>query len=92
MTQPPTPQSPTIGRIVHYTLSVYDVAQIRLAHGNPPAGMNSPMPGDICPAVIVRSFGTVVNLQVFLDGPATYWATSRAEGTQSGTWSWPVRD
>jgi len=33
--------------------------------------------GDICPAMVVATFGdSIANLQVMLDGADTYWATS----------------
>lgn len=32
-----------------------------------------------------------VNLQVFLDGNDTLWATSRQEGAEIGQWAWPER-
>jgi hypothetical protein len=41
--------------------------------------------GDVYPAVVVRIFHpsmTTINLQVFLDGNDTYWATSRTEGDE----------
>ena len=41
--------------------------------------------GDTYPALIVREFtpgSSVVNLQVFLDGNDTYWATSRGEAEE----------
>lgn len=56
--------------------------------GNPAAA------GDVCPAMVVRRFDgndVVVNLQVWLDGNDVYWATSRKEGDQPGTWCWPPR-
>lgn len=48
--------------------------------------------GDLCPAMVVRTFGgTAANLQVFLDGNDVLWVTSRNEGTEAGTWRWPER-
>lgn len=47
--------------------------------------------GDVCPAMVVRTFGAAANLQVFLDGNDTYWATSRTEGDTNGAWTWPPR-
>ncbi len=48
--------------------------------------------GQVCPAIVVRTFGgDAANLQVLLDGTDTYWATSRTEGDQPGQWSWPAR-
>jgi hypothetical protein len=50
--------------------------------------------GDEFPATVVRTVGVVgtgVNLQVTLDGNDAYWATSRAEGGDPGSWHWPER-
>jgi hypothetical protein len=58
---------------------------------------NTATAGDTCPAMVVRIFpgGTEAsggcNLQVFLDGNDTYWATSRVEGAEPGQWCWPPR-
>lgn len=88
-------QTPTIGRIVHYKLSEQDVLSIndqRLAHRS--AG-NVPRKGDVYPAMIVRTWGeqigASVQLQVYLDGSDTYWATSRTEGKAEGQYVWPPR-
>lgn len=95
---------PTKGRIVHYKLSSADIAAIdakhrvsedvaSYAHGNPTSI------GDVLPAIVVAvfpdEFGTGipgVNLQVMLDGPETFWATSRREGNEAGQWAWPPRE
>jgi hypothetical protein len=47
--------------------------------------------GDVYPALVVRVFGVVptANLQVFLDGNDTHWATSRMQGDEPGTWRLP---
>lgn len=93
---------PTIGRIVHYTLTEQDVSIIasRRASQAFPAGIvgrhNPVSPGDTYPAMVVRVFHpstSTANLQVFLDGTDTYWATSRAEGEpgEHGRWIWPPR-
>lgn len=86
---------PSIGRIVHYSLTQQDadtVAQNRARYGvegNPVAE------GDTFPAIIVRVWSTDpgdgVNLQVWLDGPDMLWSCSRREGDGPGTWSWPPR-
>jgi hypothetical protein len=51
--------------------------------------------GDTFPAMIVRTWGSTegsaCQLQVFLDGNDTYWATSRNEGGMSGMWCEPAR-
>lgn len=55
---------------------------------------NGATAGDVFPALIVRTWNettTTVQLQVFLDGNDTYWATSRVEGYGEGQWSWPPR-
>ena len=50
---------------------------------------------DVFPAMIVRTWGktegSCCQLQVFLDGNDTYWATSRSEGDLAGMWAVPPR-
>lgn len=87
---------PSIGRIVHYTLTQPDADQInrQRADGTPHTG-NHAQEGDVYPAMIVRIFGetpeSAVNLQVFLDGNDTFWATSRTLGDGPFHWAWPER-
>lgn len=90
---------PTIGRTVHYKLNDGDVAYIDdrtpIHAGDKGVHRNSVKAGDVYPAVVVRVFDpstTTANLQVFLDGDVAYWATSRVEGDEPGTWSWPKRE
>jgi hypothetical protein len=83
---------PTIGRIVHYTLSQQDADAINAQRG--PLGGNHASEGDTYPAMVVRVFHpetSTANLQVFLDGPDSYWATSRTEGEGPFYWAWPPR-
>lgn len=90
----PGPTGPTLGRIVRYVLTPGDVQAILLEHGDPPRGMNPPRGGDVAPAIVVRVFSdSMLNLQVLLDGPGAYWATSRPFGADEamGTWHWPAR-
>lgn len=51
--------------------------------------------GDVFPAMVVRRWGDAptssVQLQVFLDGNDTYWATSVNEGEGERQWRWPPR-
>ena len=51
---------------------------------------NPAQAGEVCPAVIVRSWGNspdaAVNLKVLLDGNDDYWATSRSQGDGPGYW------
>ena len=51
--------------------------------------------GDTFPAMIVKTWGktegSCCQLQVFLDGNDTLWATSRSEGDLAGMWSVPPR-
>lgn len=100
---------PTIGRIVHYTLNAADADAINRRRGDAVASRsaeartgavlhhgNSASEGDVYPAMVVRVFGsgTTANLQVFLDGNDSYWATSRREaeeGESGGFWVWPPR-
>lgn len=85
-------QQPSIGRIVHYRLSDHDAKEINKQRVEAGHTGNRAEAGQTYPAMIVRTFGgTTCNLQVYLDGPDTYWATSRAEGDQDFTWCWPPR-
>lgn len=53
---------------------------------------NNTEAGQVYPAVAVRVWSPgMANLSVALDGTDTYWATSRHEGTEPGTWAWPPR-
>jgi hypothetical protein len=86
--------APTIGRIVHYTLTEADAAAINKRRTGALVDRvgNHATAGDICPAMIVRTFGgPAANLQVVLDGTDSFWVTSRTEGTEPGTWAWPER-
>jgi hypothetical protein len=101
---------PSLGRIVHYRLTDRDVETINkrrddfashrgrdgytdtgyIAHfGNPP------VPGQVFPAAIVRTWGnrsaSVANLKVFLDGSDDLWVTSALQGEHDGQWSEPPR-
>lgn len=99
-------QQPTIGRIVHYTLAEEDADAInrRRTRQARPAGPgneswqghvgNHVRAGDTYPAMVVRVFDpsvTTANLQVFLDGNDSFWATSRVEGEpgEQCKWIWP---
>jgi hypothetical protein len=85
---PKVSQPATIGRIVHYKLATHDAAVINQKTRTG----NEARTGDVYPALIVRVWGgSGANLQVFLDGADTYWATSRTEGDAEGQWSWPPR-
>jgi hypothetical protein len=84
---------PSVGRIVHITLSDNCAANItreRLNqtnndHGNPVAG------GQIFPMIITKVWNdNMVQGQIFLDGNDTYWASSVEQGTGSGQWYSPV--
>ena len=85
----------TPGRIVLYRLHQYDIDQYKqLATVN-----NYHQVGDIVPLIVVRvwkdEFGPGkegVNGQCFMDDIlGTLWVTSKGEGTENGTWHWPVK-
>ncbi|MGP4090196.1 hypothetical protein [Streptomyces sp. KR55] len=86
---------PTPGRIVMYRLSEDDARHITQQRAHDSVNGNFVREGDRYPAVVVRTFAgnpaDVCNLKVLLDGEDTHWATSRHEGTEPGTWSWPER-
>ncbi|MFC9505355.1 hypothetical protein [Streptomyces sp. NPDC057002] len=100
-----TPPTPTVGRTVLYRATEYDAEQINkrrkdaytsgsyaeengtIAHVG-----NQVTEGQVFPAVVVRVWeGGLLNLQVHLDGNDVFWATSRQEGEDVGTWHWPER-
>lgn len=87
---------PTVGRIVHYTLSAQDVQRIspRRTSSNAVHIGNEPREGDVVPMMIVRVWQSdqhSVNGQAFLDGTDVLWVTSAIEGSVPGTWAWPPR-
>jgi hypothetical protein len=77
---------PSLGRIVHYSLSDSDVASIPDAA----SALNAPRAGDVYPMLIVRVWGDAetssVNGRVFLDGRHDLWVTSRSQGSGAGSW------
>lgn len=93
---------PSVGRIVQYVLSADDAdvinrRRVPRATAAAPGVMfhvgNSAKPGDVFPLLVCRIWvSDMVNGQVFLDGSDTLWVTSRHEGTEPGTWHWPVRE
>lgn len=89
------PAAPATGNSVLYRLSADDVRAI--ARERDDAGIRGiPVKAtEQYPAVIVRVWGdspqAACSLQVHLDGPDLYWATSRHLGDQNGNWSWPPR-
>jgi phospholipase C len=95
---------PTIGRIVHYSLTsdnVLEITRRRVAKPHEagwPAGAqahvgNAPSVGQHVPMIVCVVWNSegVVNGQAFLDGNDVLWITSAKEGTEPGTWAWPER-
>ena len=95
----------TKGRIVHYVLTESNAGYITnrrvpgVGHGKSwPAGSqahvgNPAVTGEHVPAMIVEVFMAegCVNLQCFLDGNDSFWATSRMFDEKEktpGTWHW----
>jgi hypothetical protein len=95
----------TIGRIVQYQLTAGDAEQINKRRGDygkadktVDTGFqahvgNSAREGQVFPLLVTAvngsGEGASVNGQVFLDGNDVFWATSRKEGSEAGTWAWP---
>lgn len=67
----------SVGRIVLY-----------VPHENSPESNNGV---EVVPAIIVRVWGTAVNLKVFNDASFDTWKTSvmYSEKKEPGTWHWP---
>ena len=90
--------TPTIGRIVLYTLAEQDCDYIRekmlQAQCNPARFKflcNYPLEGQVYPMIVTRSDSEDISGQVFLDGHYTYWAGSVTEGMEPRQWHWPPR-
>lgn len=99
--------APQLGSIVQYRLTDADAAAINgnrvsmtqartVVQGNRENIGNAVKAGDVFPAMVVRTWGpdsTTVQLQVFLDGNDTYWATSRGKAdaeVAEGRWDYPA--
>lgn len=82
----------TKGRTVLYKLSSADALAIGRARAFGYIEGNTVAEGDVYPATVVQDWGgpIEVNLKVHLDGHDDFWATSRTEGSEPGTWAWPV--
>jgi hypothetical protein len=96
---------PSLGRIVHYTLSAQDVEVInrRREISRRAAAASSEQiffgnvakEGDVFPMMITKIWGnestSAVNGQVYLDGNDIYWVTSVKVGEGPQTFKWPTR-
>ena len=97
--------TPTIGRIVHYRLSLADTEAVNRRRndaalskaGEKYTGFqvhvgNLASLGDVLPMIIVRwCSGDEVQGQVFLDGNDTLWVKTVGRGDEPGQWDWPKR-
>jgi hypothetical protein len=78
---------PTLGRIVHITLSA-DLAALINRKGL--AG-NPCQEDQVLPFIVTRIWSDdLVNGQLILDGPQNHWMTSVHQGTGPDQWHWPV--
>ncbi len=88
---------PTVGRIVHYTISEQDVEEIARQRGHrrsptSPVG-NQMHAGEVMPMVVTAVWSEdCVNGQVLLDGNDSLWVTSVSEGEGEYSWCWPPRE
>ncbi len=84
---------PSIGRIVHYKITAQDAVQANkrraaLETTGPAAHIGNELrAGEVYPAMMVRVWGpgSLVQLQVFLDGNDTLWATSVPVASDHGS-------
>lgn len=90
---------PKIGRIVHYKLSALCAETVNRAEtvnlrAKDNLICNRVNAGEVYPAMIVRTWGndesSAVQLQVFIDGNFTLWATSVTEGDGERQFQWPI--
>jgi len=96
--------TPSIGRIVHYTLTAQDAAEVNRrrsdAQRQEPGTTghvihtgNTAKAGDIFPMLVTRVWGDTpdssVQGQVFLDGNDTLWVTSVQQGDGERHWRQP---
>lgn len=64
-----------VGSIVKYAITETDAEAIYLRWTIRGQGFGQyPKAGDLLPAVVVKDNGATVNVHVFLDGSASYWA------------------
>lgn len=89
---------PTTGRILLYKLSQADINAIEAKRAGIGWVGNPLCAGEVVPMIAVRIFEDEfgagipgVNGKLMLDGEDSFWATSRREGSEPGTWSWPPR-
>lgn len=93
----PKAAKPSIGRILHYSLSELDVARIRAAVGFNVNFCEPHRTGDILPLIVTDVVGksddghVLVSGQVLLNGTFSHYARSVREGKAPGTWQWPSR-
>lgn len=93
---------PSIGRIVHYTLSASDVHRltysrtVQVEHGMPVGPIDGYLPhaGDVLPMIITAVDQETVRGQVMLDCDGTLWVWAvryHSDPAMTGTWRWPVQ-
>lgn len=86
---------PAVSDVVLYKLGKTDVEAINRERAQSPflrGAHNRVDEGEVYPMIIVRVWGdtaeSAVNGQVMLDGPDTYWATSRMQGRDPGQFTY----
>ena len=95
-----TTRTPSIGRIVHYTLTTDDVRRVvdarttKLDSGIIPQGY-APSPGSVLPMIVTFTSGPAGDFiagQVFLDCSETLYVEGVRESySLHGCWFWPER-
>jgi hypothetical protein len=100
-------QKPSVGRIVHYTLTEQDAEHINRRRKDTSANLgaiqtdalgyvahvgNKAEAGQVLPLIIVRVWSDAcVNGQVLLDGNDSLWVTSVTVGEGPWKFAWPPR-
>lgn len=84
----------TLGRRVHYMLTVHEAATINGTRwvGFEHVGSHV-VEGDLVSLDVTRvALDGTINGQAILDGNDSLWVVGASEGLEPGTWRWPKRE
>lgn len=73
-----------LGTAVLYKLSAADVSQIAQTRDRRMLTGNTVTAGELVHGIVVKDWGSSVNLIIFPDGESVHWVTSCTPGTEPG--------